>query len=1572
MNRTTAQLILLTGCIAVLMAAASLALADESQNLLKNPDFGGAVTETGRPSEWAVYGGVTEHRYVSVAEDGTERVLVLTDNDSAGEIGVTQKIVAQAGETYEARVTFRAAAGRSTVGSFVQMRFLPGNEFKQASLYGKEPGDNTVAVKMTAPEGTAEVIIYVYSHAAETPKVMVSRVELVSGVEPPPPPPPPVPEPIPPQYEELKNLRLETILVGDGQAHISIVAPATERYDEQATKLQAAIGRITGVTVPIIRDDVEAAAVPINGNLICLGNRSTSKTIEQLYNFYYCLLDLKYPGPEGYVVRTLHDPFGDGNNVIFAGGSDDIGVTLAVDALINVLENAGGTKGNLSVGRLMTIKLGKGVVAPDDVRQMETWEASKGYGSVGYFGWCSISKEAAMYYMTGREEHARKFLRLAFPDEEAMQEIIDIDGERIENKDDPLAGFYHYNAHMAILFWDLIEESDVFTDEERLKVTNAFARQLNHRKDEGVYRLQAPLRQVSSRHGQWSAISLYCLGRYFEKNYPDPIWAQCVRGSEMAFRSLHEYAYVMGESDNLFWYCTGTAPILTYMTLTGDRVPLKAGTLQKQLRAQEILLPGGKGHWSLNSASLGYLNKAAYLTQDGRWITYRDRTGVDTDVFRLGQSFWPEEHIKPAMPTDLVNRWTVDPLSFPAWEDRNNGFSPEESFYVASFRSRADDGGDFILVDGYNGASRNPYHNFAILELRLNGTTLLSGYRNGVLTRADGMVEPSIAMNAALKWNDVVGQTVGITADIPQTAYADWQRTMLQRIGKYAIVVDDFRFRTDADNMSIQTLWEGSGETWDASRNTLLVQGTGARPLAAGWLRLGDASSKFTGDPGGENGMALLDSLGIMLLRSRQTGDWLEMEFDVERPLKGEVSAEFLKYADRGIISVAIDGEVIVPEFDLYSQAAEPVRVSLGEQELAAGRHRLRMEVVQPPLHSDKAYIGFAGLVAKPETAPATEAAPRFEIHPGDVVDAHPGPYMTLEWTGPVKEGQRAQFFTVIGEAVDDELACLRLADNAAALALPQPALLVAGEYGQTSAEVAIIAQDHLFGRRLTRAAFGPATILLATDKPIDADWDFTSGVLNVVAPEPTVITLACKDALSLRLGDVQLCDASGSLAEFTVPEGKSTVTGAKLGGECVADLTANLTAMLSEGQNERTRLMAEAKAAGEIEAPALETIFDTDAETYITNAITIPTDEGDITAASTGKIVELFGADGGALRSFEADGEIRVLHWWPEYKLLLAGCRDEQVIAFTLDGDRKWVFTSVMDPAVFRAAKTYWFKTAPGHEGIHGLYTGEFFNDEQQCFVGSACTLEAIDANGQLVKRMPVFWGPGHVFQIVDVADGSKNLLVSRQPTDSERLAIINNKAEKIVGWGYYGVPSGHTYVSSWAGKSRFHIFYVDMDGDGTKEVVSEINGVWNRVTVWSGAGTPLYSASFGPGEATPYRNIRDIDIVDLDGDGKQEIVLATSSALVVALDNECNRLWSCRLPSAPTVLAAVAFDDNKSPSVVVGCTDGQVFTLDNAGEIVGKSTVDGVPTSISTLQTDDGPAVVLSTSNGNVKAFR
>ena len=239
----------------------------------------------------------------------------------------------------------------------------------------------------------------------------------------------------------------------------------------------------------------------------------------------------------------------------------------------------------------------------------------------------------------------------------------------------------------------------------------------------------------------------------------------------MAFQSLHAHAWIDGESDNLFWYSTGIAPVLTYMILTGDRKPLENGVLAELLRGQELLVSGRVPDWALNYASLDLFNKAAYLTGDGRWTAYRDRTGVDTGVFRLGQSFWPDESLAPCGPDDLAGKWSIQRLPKPAWDVRRSGLPLGSSFYFGSYRNSTDASGDFILLDGFNGASRNPYHTFDILELRLGGRTILAGYHNQVLTSADGMVEPAVAMDAALLHSDVIGPTAMAVGQVPGAAY---------------------------------------------------------------------------------------------------------------------------------------------------------------------------------------------------------------------------------------------------------------------------------------------------------------------------------------------------------------------------------------------------------------------------------------------------------------------------------------------------------------------------------------------------------------------------------------------------------------------------------------------------------------------------------------------------------------------------------------------------------------------------------------------------------------------------------
>jgi hypothetical protein len=117
----------------------------------------------------------------------------------------------------------------------------------------------------------------------------------------------------------------------------------------------------------------------------------------------------------------------------------------------------------------------------------------------------------------------------------------------------------------------------------------------------------------------------------------------------------------------------------------------------------------------------------------------------------------------------------------------------------------------------------------------------------------------------------------------------------------------------------------------------------------------------------------------------------------------------------------------------------------------------------------------------------------------------------------------------------------------------------------------------------------------------------------------------------------------------------------------------------------------------------------------------------------------------------------------------------------------------------------------------------------------------------------------------------------------------------------------------------------------------------------------------------------MRDLDVADLDGDGRKEIVAATSSGLVVALDCQCRKRWARRLASAPSVLACRGAGEGAAGAVVVGCEDGRVVVLDAAGRPVRRAEVRGRPTCVCRLP---GPArsaaLVLATRKGQVRAFR
>ena len=636
-------------------------------------------------------------------------------------------------------------------------------------------------------------------------------------------------EPAPP-ITKLKEMCIETALVRDGKPMAAVVVPSDGRYEALAGAIVEGVKKTTGVALPIVRDvDVE---LPFTRNLVILGNRSTNRVIDELYNFYYTYLDLKYPGAGGYVVRSLHDPLANGHNAILVGGSDDAGMAKAAEQFAAAAADAA-REGSLSLGWTLRVELGAGWTVPPSANAPTCLAWGSNDAPATYFGWNSVGRNMALYYMTGDEKFAREFLRLAFPDEKTIEEMWEVDGERIEIKEHPLAGSYHYCAHPMILLWDLIEESPAFTDEQRLRVTQELAGGPGHYSIPGN-------RFVGDRHATYQSLMVYCRARYFQKYYPHPAWKAAMEGAANHFASLAHTIHVGNQQDTPdsghAYVNTGYEPVMSYMLVSGDRRGVESGMLGTILRGYDGLVSGERDDATLGFQTLSFANKAAYLTGDARFIYYRNLTSAETAGFRIGQSFWPDQPER--VPEESANRIAVRPLSHEGCAGRS--VPPEEAFHWLTYRSGATGSDDYFKIGGMYDQTRRPYYCLNLEKLRIGATTLLESgdHNNTVIARQKGLIAPELPLESALKVQKVVGDCAHVEAEVPKFAYGVWRRAVLHAKGRWTVVADRLTARQDAQDLEMRIQWalpatakladEGSFEYPAGETTAVLVPATRA------------------------------------------------------------------------------------------------------------------------------------------------------------------------------------------------------------------------------------------------------------------------------------------------------------------------------------------------------------------------------------------------------------------------------------------------------------------------------------------------------------------------------------------------------------------------------------------------------------------------------------------------------------------------------------------------------------------------------------------------------------------------
>jgi hypothetical protein len=172
-----------------------------------------------------------------------------------------------------------------------------------------------------------------------------------------------------------RTIQTNTPLVSRGVLNVTIIYPACDpAFEQLAHKLAGALQPFAGTAANLVAD---RAVIPTIHDrlpalyrqqpLILLGNLNTNRALLPLYARYYCFTDAIYPGGDGYDLRTLVNPYGQGANVILAGGSSLAGVEKAVDRLIDQIQ-AAALSGGLVLPFLLEIELD-----PDLRQKLYAW-----------------------------------------------------------------------------------------------------------------------------------------------------------------------------------------------------------------------------------------------------------------------------------------------------------------------------------------------------------------------------------------------------------------------------------------------------------------------------------------------------------------------------------------------------------------------------------------------------------------------------------------------------------------------------------------------------------------------------------------------------------------------------------------------------------------------------------------------------------------------------------------------------------------------------------------------------------------------------------------------------------------------------------------------------------------------------------------------------------------------------------------------------------------------------------------------------------------------------------------------
>lgn len=670
----------------------------------------------------------------------------------------------------------------------------------------------------------------------------------------------------------LKDLHLETVLVAKAAGETRIVAPDDDATQDCARRVQQALRAATGVEFPIVRPAAVTEADARKVTLILLGNFQSNQAIRELYDRHYCFTDGFYPGKDGFEVRTIHNPLNRGRNCVLLGGSDAHGVRAATDAFVDVIKS----KGIVTTeddGR--TVKLARVLATKSNfhpAKPAEAWARERsdhmrrgldrglvrstmgGRGSAIEAGFC--------YYLSGDEawgkifrETALHYCELAKPKNDWA--LLDLSNDE--------GGQYFWPWKFAMI-WDAIEEGPVFSDDDRLKITEMLLRltqwvsNRDHfyldRQKGALYAAPNELRQG---HPTYAALSMFFGAEYFRYYYPQimdfqPRYADVARifdGQAQSYKSSDNATVYSPLATGQYFSYLLTRQALTPRIAENLRAFADSVVITTDNRADACTFGDTPTFVIGHARGLGFLARAAWYFNDPglRWAFdwIAPRTAGAGNEFPYGDTWYQGLYYtegERTAPTRLlgvapvkVDRGLYDYIlkkDQPATGVRAPAL--ESCFDKLSLRRNFSPRDEYLLLSGLSGVL---YHGHddgnSVLRLTWNDRVWLAnmGYRavaatehNGLMVRRDGQYSAPPAFTSLDARGDFPGSSFTRTTSAGYNG-TNWSRNIFWRKGGYFLFFDEVEAKQPG-HYQLDLLWRTLGEA-TLSGDSLRVTQDGER-----------------------------------------------------------------------------------------------------------------------------------------------------------------------------------------------------------------------------------------------------------------------------------------------------------------------------------------------------------------------------------------------------------------------------------------------------------------------------------------------------------------------------------------------------------------------------------------------------------------------------------------------------------------------------------------------------------------------------------------------------------------------